>query len=599
MKKSIWYAIIAASIFFGCEQEEFISPRDYPFIESLGVTQINPNGATIEAEILKEGSSSITEYGVYFNMSIDNPYAEPDITDFQSVAISGKPDESIFSVRIDFDLVDQTNYFAKPYVKMGETVVLGKSLTFLSQGVHSPVIDSVSTNKLFEDGEFIIYGDFFHSELDRNWVEVPGLEDYYKFQVTEVSRNEMKVYVDRRYMNIQTSNNKFDLVVNSAGKKTVLPEHFSFGFPVIEEISPLKIYSGDRITMKFSESVEDMQIYFQIMYDGEFVSFIEEMEVVGNEVRGILGDTAPGEYLIKYSGGGFTSTFSQPLEVLSSWETVFDDISAPNFDNHEFLSTPDRLLAYEYIIRNEPSILSYTLGSSGFIPLTKFPNSAEFRRGFLSAVVDDRYFYFGLGTNADVYNNGYYKDFYRFDLNLGTWTKLKDFPFDYTMVTQAFEYEGKLYVVMNDYLNYRIYDPIKDSWEMSPYQVIDGIRKGGFEVVDDVIYYLNNSYDTIVKKLKIGSEPVDYLEIKSFEYGIGFNFFNVWEKNKFMIGFGSQINMVNSDTKESFSLQPVYESSYSSFIPWDSKDGFLMAFPRHRNTYEQENKIYKLIQPFD
>ncbi|WP_373524275.1 hypothetical protein, partial [Aquiflexum sp.] len=58
------YLFIGLVLFLSCTEEEQISTRDYPFIESVSAQSSEGGGASVEFEITKAGKNPITNYGV-------------------------------------------------------------------------------------------------------------------------------------------------------------------------------------------------------------------------------------------------------------------------------------------------------------------------------------------------------------------------------------------------------------------------------------------------------------------------------------------------------------------------------------------------------
>ncbi|TNF44250.1 MAG: hypothetical protein EP311_01585, partial [Cytophagales bacterium] len=80
LRHSFWVVMILLAG-TSCRQEEEITLRDYPFIESLGVSDLNQTGVSVNFEIKKAGRNSIQEHGLEYFLS--SPNANP--TEFADV----------------------------------------------------------------------------------------------------------------------------------------------------------------------------------------------------------------------------------------------------------------------------------------------------------------------------------------------------------------------------------------------------------------------------------------------------------------------------------------------------------------------------------
>ena len=267
MKINSTYILVAIGLLFSCEQLEEITERDYPFVESLGVTDLNETGVTVNFEITKNGRGTITEYGIEYieELKIRNGSPNPKYT---VISQSGAPAaNTLLSQRISYDLRDKAIYLVRPFAKTGTNVVYGDVISFESKGVKAPIVTKVTPTAIFLSAEVTIEGDFFHSNLEDNEVEIPGLEDIYRVTIREVSRTQLKIFLENRTINLQPTNRKYDLRITSGGKSVVVPEVFSLSFPKIAEVNPLRLYVGDSIRIKIDQPFPVNTFPFYLNYN--------------------------------------------------------------------------------------------------------------------------------------------------------------------------------------------------------------------------------------------------------------------------------------------------------------------------------------------
>src|SRR5690606_29020567 len=113
--KHFYIICLGLILFSACKEEESITPRNYPFVNRLGVHTIDETGASIDFEILQEGRASITGYGVEYLESArhgDIHYEPP----YLKIELPGAPSPSKETIRIDYDMVMATEYVARPFV---------------------------------------------------------------------------------------------------------------------------------------------------------------------------------------------------------------------------------------------------------------------------------------------------------------------------------------------------------------------------------------------------------------------------------------------------------------------------------------------------
>ncbi|HSF53633.1 MAG TPA: hypothetical protein VLA71_07785, partial [Algoriphagus sp.] len=239
MKRASWiWIVVMLGIIFSCEEEEFISDRAYPFLESISVSDVDENGATVNFEVMSN-AGSINEYGVEFIESEKLKYTQ-EAHSFYSVSKSGSPTEGLVSMRIDDTLVKGINYSVRPYARYENKVVYGEIMLFDSQGVHPPVIAEVSDSELTQSHILTITGNYFNQSLEYLEVRIPELEGIFSVEILEHSRSQIKIKVWISAYNYSLPQGKFDLVINSGGKTTVLNDYFSIVLPKIESVSRLE-----------------------------------------------------------------------------------------------------------------------------------------------------------------------------------------------------------------------------------------------------------------------------------------------------------------------------------------------------------------------
>ena len=124
-----------AILFWQCQKDSEIQPKDYPFVVTNEATQIDSTGVTFSAEILDFGKEEIIDYGFiwyYNNETIENP-------DFSKV-FRNQITEKTFNYRLKSGLKKNTHYNVRSYLKTKEKTIYGNTISFQSEGSLPPEI---------------------------------------------------------------------------------------------------------------------------------------------------------------------------------------------------------------------------------------------------------------------------------------------------------------------------------------------------------------------------------------------------------------------------------------------------------------------------
>ncbi len=130
--------ILITILLSGC-QEEKVSPREYPRLTTLEVTNITRSGAVFQAEVIYPGDGPITNHGFVWS-DLSSPRLE--FADRKS--LGAKSGKGAFSVRVTSTLQKGKKYYVRSYATNSEYLVYGKEITFESQGSEPPVITEFS-----------------------------------------------------------------------------------------------------------------------------------------------------------------------------------------------------------------------------------------------------------------------------------------------------------------------------------------------------------------------------------------------------------------------------------------------------------------------
>ncbi|WP_439475721.1 hypothetical protein [Algoriphagus formosus] len=313
------FAFVGLLLFIlGCTESVVLTPRDYPFLKTLEIKDINGTGATMDFEMLDTGIFPLTSYGVeYLEKSLyDQPFYEGE---YLKVEIEDTPEIGRLSVRMSTDLVEGTEYVARPFVKQNGLTSYGEFMTFTAQGSSAPIIKEVSSYVLGMRLEIIIQGEYFSQRIANNEIRVPGTEPYFAFEIFEASSDQLRVRVFANVLKESYSDNeRYDLQVLSGGQSDVLDRAFSIGYPRIASISTLSAAVGEEIFVELILEEERAFMYLAGNYEQVFFLAMLLEKVEGNLYRTQVTDYPPGEYSLGLLMEGIYNPYPQNFTVLEN-----------------------------------------------------------------------------------------------------------------------------------------------------------------------------------------------------------------------------------------------------------------------------------------
>lgn len=110
-------------LLIGCSEEE-ITPRDYPRLNTLQVTEITSDSVQFNAEFLFQGDFEVTQYGFVWGEN-PNPTRETD-----NLVIASNSNSETFSRKIPSGLNNSETYYVRSFVETDDYLVYGKNVDF-------------------------------------------------------------------------------------------------------------------------------------------------------------------------------------------------------------------------------------------------------------------------------------------------------------------------------------------------------------------------------------------------------------------------------------------------------------------------------------
>ena len=206
--------ILLFAIFYGCRDAE-VQPKEYPYLVTNEVTDINASGATFSAKIIRGTDNDvIVDYGFIWGSEGKDDFK------YSFAESANAPDH--FNIRIFTDLIEGKSYFCRAYVITKRYTVYGNSVSFISQGCLPPKITSFTPTSGPIGTQVIVYGENF--SISKTGIIVKfgswtgdveySTENEIHVRITEIDKPE-----------------KVLITVETAGGKTSTNELFNLWFP--------------------------------------------------------------------------------------------------------------------------------------------------------------------------------------------------------------------------------------------------------------------------------------------------------------------------------------------------------------------------------
>lgn len=581
---------------FACEQVEELTQREYPFVESIGITDLDESGATVNFEIKKTGTAQIDSFGIEFWKFT---FVGDQSNTIQRIVKSGAPESLFQELRIEYDLLIG-EYVVRPFVSSAGTVAYGENLVLNSQGVSAPLISSVTPRDINFIDQIHIQGDFFNSVLENNEVKLLGLEEKFNLQIDSVDNQNIWMKVNLKDISFFPTGERYDIQVRSGDKFTVSQDAIGVVPPQILSVEPSDLFVGDSLDVELNFFFNGSDFYFALGEgSGNEIPLFGYRQLEAGKYRVSVDRVNSGSFNFVVKTESWQIVFPEKVEILPSWSLFQSGIQAPEATEYGVVTSSERLIWVGSTPATAGRIFSLSLGSSVIQELPALPGFRGLRSRSASIAAQDRYLYFGLGVNSGGGSAENLKDFYRFDFQTGQWERLSDFPFDFTSVNKSVEINGKIYLVMDGYRNFREYDPLTNSWTLTPIEVPSSFRNTShFVQVGSEIYSFVSNYPLRIAAFQYGQGERYLNEIYKAELQ-SINGMSYWDGNFIFTSNGAPSFRMDLQSSTIRPLQGLGLDLSGEFPIWPSRDGLLVPFPKNTQTGIQQNLIYRLIQDFN
>lgn len=587
MRRIIYLALVW--VFFACNEEEFITERGYPFLESLGITDLNDTGVTINFEIKNYGKNSIQEYGIQYIESEKLLYGVNE-QEYYKVIFNQAPTEPLISIRIDNNLVSGVNYLARPYVKSGGKIIFGEELVFDSKGVAGPVIHEVSDSELTQSSFITITGENFNLSRENLEVRIPGLENIFQIDILEHTATEINLKVWIKSNNYPLPQSKYDLIVSSGGKVTRLSQFFSVVLPEALSLSKNEVFVGQEFDVILNKLTSLDYLDFKLISStGDWYFNLKVENLENNVARLFVENMPPGTFYLSIEGPGFKNVSQLVVKVKNSWVKFKSDFPISSLYNWSWVGVGDEMLFWSNVEGDFQKFYSVPLESSGSEVLPAKPDNDFYRSYGVQVTVENRYLYIGLGNS---YGLPPLIDFARFDAQTRTWEKLKDYPFEKTDVEKSFYFNGKIYIILYGESNFATYEIASNSWAMTTYGVPDDLRGTLYQDSDDKgVYYVPRDTNILYRyEPGIGKESIAQY---SGYYSSGGISVKVMGDQIFLFHGPYEYFRVDLNTRQAYPIQTFKGEGLISGVPWVTTKGLMLAFPKNQNDVDMS--VYRWV----
>ena len=237
MRSKLVTVLLVSSLGFlvHCDKDE-VTARNFPRLKTLPVSEITPNGARFNAEIIFRGDFEVLNYGFVWSEN-ENPTIEnSDRVIFAENILSDN-----FSEIIETTLREDVSYFVRAFIETNNFIVYGENVGFVSLGSAGPeLMDFLPKSGHVEDTLRLKANNFgriksnVEVNIDQIAAEIVGFEE-----------TELSVLVPNLL-----SSEKSTISVSVSGNTTSFEDKFTLLKPVINTINPTSITFGSSVVIE-------------------------------------------------------------------------------------------------------------------------------------------------------------------------------------------------------------------------------------------------------------------------------------------------------------------------------------------------------------
>ncbi len=428
--------------FYGCEKDAVLQTKEYPFLITDEIKEIDSEGVTFSANVIDKGTAEIKDFGFKWSNSE---------SDF-SYSVKQENIAENFSLRVTSDLKNGVQYYCQAYIQTSGALVLGNKVIFQSQGSLPPSIADFSPKEGYDGSRVTITGSNFSFNRANNHVKLNGIE-------ADVIRSTTDSIL---FVVPANAFNGFVEITVQAGDKTVTAEEkFNITGPTISAISANEGYSGDTVTIagtNFLENETDTKVFWGSI----------EMRIINISSTKIDAIIPPISELLSNQEddlniyvGQKKASGSKKFTILHAWMLEGNFPYSLSLNYQTFSNNDDGYiidLDENKIIKFQSEINKWTVISNDLIPGNKHS----------LCIPHNQFIYKVGGYSYTPFTES--KELWKFNVETKQWSQLQDIPFSFTKATFYF-YDGLIHIITDKQEHWKCNFENGTFQELSPFPI--------------------------------------------------------------------------------------------------------------------------------
>ncbi len=461
--RSIKYLTFLLVLFVSCNKQPEITSKDFPFVITNTVSDINTKGATFSAEVLDKGKKVVTDFG--FIMESENETFTFSLKHFK--------DLDDFTYRCDVDIEADTEYSVRAFVVTEEDSVLSNQVSFIGEGSLPPEIITFTPAGGPDSSEVLLLCKHINLQPDKNRVYLHD-EPCKVIAVrsdTLVCRTPFMSYSGEAVFKV--SNGLFS---DSTSTK------FNIIGPVTTSFTPLSGKCSERITLKGNNFAVngDVTVYFDdnpTLYGRATV-----LNVSDNTIDILVppyGLTEDKTCTITVKTGLKKVNYDQEFLMYKSWE---EKNLSPFYRSETYPAVEYNGNIYVLDINGDNRLIKYTPPEDKWesVPSSEFPGE-KLVYSVYTVVGNTLYKAGGRDYSWEVQ-----KELWAYDFISGNWELKNDLPFEF-MEGSSFTLDGYTYIITSFSEVWKCDFPNEQYVHLNNFPVTDP----GFSFIANSVAYVN------------------------------------------------------------------------------------------------------------
>jgi len=220
-----------------------------PLIITGAVTNIDKDGALFHARITELGKKNVLEFGFVWDTN-----SNPMIDKADKFIFPDKPNVGSFSTKMSANLLSNTTYYVRAFIRTTDVTTYGESITFKSLGGKLPEISSISTLQGNVGQTIKLKGKYFSSKN--------SLVKFNQITATILSANQDSILVTIPGFKSRSS----IISVSTPDATAYSKDSFKLYTAIINDLIPKMSTYGDEMTLK-GKNFQKNPISLYVLFD--------------------------------------------------------------------------------------------------------------------------------------------------------------------------------------------------------------------------------------------------------------------------------------------------------------------------------------------